>query len=185
MKNVLVLYWSHDGHTARVARTICETIRAEGHGAEMMNVIEADREGVDLNAYDIVVMGAAIRYGHFSKSFIKFADKNADVLNAKPNSFFNLTLIARKPEKATLEGNVYARKFVENSRWKPQEVKCIAGKVDYPNWSYFDAVQIQLIMSMTKGPTDRSVVCDYTDWEDVKAYAHHILTLDEKNNNAS
>ena len=179
MKKVLVLYWSHDGHTARVARTICETIGAEGHCAEMMNVIEADREGVDLDRYDIIVMGAAIRHGHFSKLFIDFANKNAGKLSSKPNSFFNLTLIARKPEKATLEGNVYARKFVQNSLWKPQEVKCFAGKVDYPNWSFFDAIQIQLIMSMTKGPTSRNVVCDYTNWDDVKAYARHILTLDK------
>lgn len=177
MKNVLVLYWSHDGHTARVARRICETIRQEGHAAEMMNVIEADREGVDLDAYDVIVMGAAIRYGYFNKAFINFANKNAAKLNSKPNSFFNLTLIARKPEKRTIEGNVYARKFVENSLWKPKEVKCIAGKVDYPNWNWFDAIQIQLIMSMTNGPTDKSVVADYTDWDDVKEYARHILTL--------
>ena len=177
MKNVLVLYWSHDGHTARVSRTICETIRAEGHNAEMMSVIEADREGVDLSRFDVLILGAAIRYGRFNKTFVQFVNKHATEIDAKPNSFFNITLIARKPEKATLEGNVYARKFVQNSLWKPREVKCIAGRVDYPNWSWFDAVQIQLIMSMTKGPTDRTVVRDYTDWDDVRAYARHCLTL--------
>jgi len=32
-------------------------------------------------------------------------------------------------------------------------------------------------MKMTKGPTDPTTVIDYTDWEDVKAYAKHCLTL--------
>ena len=34
-----------------------------------------------------------------------------------------------------------------------------------------------MIMKMTKGPTDATAIVDYTDWEDVKAYARHCLTL--------
>ena len=52
-----------------------------------------------------------------------------------------------------------------------------AGKVDYPNWGWLDAKMIQLIMKMTKGPTSMDAVIDYTDWEDVKSYARHCLTL--------
>jgi len=36
-----------------------------------------------------------------------------------------------------------------------------------------------LIMKITKGPTDPKAVIDYTDWEDVKVYADHLLTLAE------
>ena len=49
MKSVLVLYYSHGGHTARIARRIWETIIAEGHKADLMGIVEADREGVDWN----------------------------------------------------------------------------------------------------------------------------------------
>ena len=35
MKSVLVLYYSHGGHTARIARRIWETIIAEGHKADL------------------------------------------------------------------------------------------------------------------------------------------------------
>ena len=56
-------------------------------------------------------------------------------------------------------------------------MKCIAGKVDYPNWGWLDTKMIQMIMKMTKGPTDPTAVIDYTDWEDVKSYARHCLTL--------
>jgi menaquinone-dependent protoporphyrinogen oxidase len=45
MKSVLVLYVSRRGHTARVARTICESIAASGGWAEMMEVREAVHEG--------------------------------------------------------------------------------------------------------------------------------------------
>ncbi len=177
MKNVLLVYWSHDGHTARVARRICETIRAEGHQITVMPVMEAAREGVELEKFDIIILGCAIRYGKFNPVFIDFVNKNKAILDSKPNSMFNLTAIARNPVKARVEGNVYARKFMENNAWKPKEMKCFAGKVDYPNYNLFDAYCIRLIMMMTKGPTDMRSTTDFTDWEDVTAYAKHCLTL--------
>lgn len=60
MKSVLVLYYSHGGHTARIARRIWETVIAEGNQADLMSVVEADREGIDWNKYDLVI--AAPRY---------------------------------------------------------------------------------------------------------------------------
>jgi menaquinone-dependent protoporphyrinogen oxidase len=32
-------------------------------------------------------------------------------------------------------------------------------------------------MKMTDGPTDPTAIIDYTDWDDVKAYADHITHL--------
>ncbi len=177
MKNVLVIYWSHDGRTARIARRICEVIGAEGHRATMMHVIEADREGVDLAKYDILVFGCAIRYGEYHKSFVNYVNKNKALIDSKPNSMFSISAIARNPEKATVEGNVYARKFMENNPWKPHEMVCFGGKVDYPNCNPIDGFLIRLIMTMTKGPTDPHSVNDFTKWEDVEAYARHCLTL--------
>ncbi len=177
MKNVLIIYWSHDGRTARISRRICEVIEAEGHKATMMHVMEAEREGVDLDSYDIILLGCAIRYGEFNKQFVNFVNKNKAKLDAKPNSMFNITAIARNPEKATVAGNVYARKFLENNPWKPHEMKCFAGKVDYPNCGPVDGFLIRLIMMMTKGPTDKHSVNDFTNWDDVEAYARHCLTL--------
>jgi menaquinone-dependent protoporphyrinogen oxidase len=36
---------------------------------------------------------------------------------------------------------------------------------------------IQMIMKFTHGPTDRSTVIDYTDWDDVAGYGRHLLKL--------
>ena len=60
MKTVLVLYQSRSGHTARIARRIWETVIAEGNQADLMDVVEADREGLDWNKYDLVIAGASL-----------------------------------------------------------------------------------------------------------------------------
>ena len=60
MKSVLVLYWSRGGHTARVARRICESITEAAGRGDMMDFNEATHEGVDWGRYDVVALGAPV-----------------------------------------------------------------------------------------------------------------------------
>ena len=177
MKSVLVLYFSLRGHTARVARRLCESIAAAGGRADMMELKEAVHEGVDWNRYDVIVLGAPVIYGTYDKAFLEFVREHKSQLDAKPNSFFNVSVVARTPAKATVEGNRYMQKFLQLSPWKPKDLKVIAGKVDYPAWRWYDVLMIQMIMKMTHGPTDRRTVIDYTNWNDVDAYGRHVLGL--------
>ena len=177
MTSVLVLYMSRGGHTARIARRICEGIDAAGGRATMMDLTEADKEGVDWSRHDVVALGSPVYYGTYDKSVFGFIGRHRAELEARPNSFFNVSVVARTPEKATVEGNRYMQKFLELSPWKPGDLKVIAGKVDYPSWGWLDTLMIQMIMKFTHGPTDRTAVIDYTDWDDVAAYGRHLLGL--------
>lgn len=179
MKHVLLAYYSHAGHTSRIARTIAKTIEEAGHKCEMVEMMEIVREGIDWDQYDTVIVGSPIVYGTYNKIVWEFCSAFKDKLDALPNSFFNVTVVARSPEKATPFGNRYLQKFIRRSAWKPKDLKCFAGKVDYPNWNWFETLMIQIIMRMTDGPTDRTQSVDFTDYEDVKRYALHCLTLGE------
>lgn len=101
MKNVLVAYYSHAGHTARIARTIQTTIVEEGNRCDMMSMMECVREGVDWDKYDIVIVGTPIVYGVYNRVVWDFVRKFHQVLETKPHSFFNVTVVARSP----LEGD--------------------------------------------------------------------------------
>jgi menaquinone-dependent protoporphyrinogen oxidase len=175
--SVLVLYMSRGGHTARIARRICDSVAAAGGRAEQMDLVEAAHEGVEWERYQVRVLGAPVLYGTYDPSVFAFVARHRAELEARPNSFFNVSVVARTPEKATVEGNRYMQKFLELSPWRPQDLKVIAGKVDYPSWRWHERVMIQLIMKYTHGPTDRTAVIDYTDWQDVAAYGRHLLTL--------
>jgi menaquinone-dependent protoporphyrinogen oxidase len=177
MDSILLVYQSRMGHTARVARRIAESIDAAGGRCHLMPVNEAIYEGVDWDLADTVVVGAPVIYGTYHKNVFRFVTENQAELDSRPNSFFNVSVVARNPEKATVEGNRYMQKFLELSPWRPKDLKVIAGKVDYPSWSWYDTLMIQLIMKMTKGPTDRDAVIDYTDWDEVRAYGEHVLSL--------
>jgi menaquinone-dependent protoporphyrinogen oxidase len=177
MTSVLVLYFSRDGHTARIARRIVASIAAAGGRGEMMELMEAEREGVAWDEYDVRVLGAPVLYGTYDKRVFEFVARHQAQLEARPSGFFNVSVVARVPEKATVEGNRYMQKFLQLSPWKPRNLKVFAGKVNYPVWPWHERLMIQLIMKYTQGPTDPTTVIDYTDWDDVAAYGRHLLTL--------
>jgi menaquinone-dependent protoporphyrinogen oxidase len=168
---------SRGGHTARVARRICESVAAAGGRAEMMDLVEATQEGVDWNRHDVVALGAPVLYGTYDRSVFDFVARNRASLESKPSSFFNVSVVARLSEKSTVEGNRYMQKFLQLSPWRPRDLKVIAGKVNYPAWPWHERLMIQMIMKYTHGPTDPSTVIDYTDWDDVRRYGAHLLTL--------
>ena len=177
MTAVLVLYWSRRGHTAKIARQIRDGAIAAGARAEAVDLRDALRTGVDWDRWDVVALGAPVIYGTYDKPFLQFVAANRARLDAKANSFFNVSVVARTPEKATVAGNRYMQKFLELSPWQPKDLKVIAGKVDYPAWRWYEVLMIQLIMKYTDGPTDRRAVIDYTNWDDVAAYGRHLATL--------
>jgi menaquinone-dependent protoporphyrinogen oxidase len=176
-RSVLVLYMSRGGHTARIARRICDGIVEAGGRADRIDLVEAEREGVDWNGFDVVALGAPVLYGTYDESVFRFVERHKAELDTRPNSFFNVSVVARTPGKATVEGNRYMQKFLQLSPWKPRDLKVIAGKVDYPSWPWHERLMIQLIMKMTQGPTDPRTVIDYTNWDDVRAYGRHLAAL--------
>lgn len=177
MTSILVLYMSRGGHTARIARRVCAAIAEAGGSATMMDLTEARHEGVDWDRYDVVALGAPVLYGSYHASVFEFIAAHRAQLEARPSSFFNVSVVARTPAKATVEGNRYMQKFLQLSPWQPRDLQVIAGKVDYPSWPWLDKQMIRLIMKMTDGPTDPQAVIDYTDWDAVDAYGRHLLTL--------
>ena len=49
-----------------------------------------------------------------------------------------------------------------------------AGKLDYPRYDFWDRIVIQLIMRITKGPTDPTTTVEYTDWQKVEEFGRSI-----------
>ena len=98
MKSVLVIYMSRQGHTARVARRLCESIVEAGSKATMMDVREATHEGVDWDRCDVVALGAPVLYGTYDKSVFAFIGQHRTSLESRPSSFFNVSVVARTPE---------------------------------------------------------------------------------------
>lgn len=177
MTRVLVLYFTRGGHTAKIAGAIAEQLLGRGAQVDVVDINSPAASQIRWDDYQLVALGACVLYGTYDKSVFKFIAEHRDALSARPNSFFCVNVVARNPEKRIPENNKYLQKFIALSPWTPADLKIVAGKVDYPSWPWYDRWMIQLIMKITKGPTDPKTVIDYTDWQDVKDYADHLLSL--------
>jgi len=171
MFKFLIIYSTTDGHT----KMICERIKnflTDGNLVELLSLEDAKK--VDLSNFEKIIIGASIRYGKHSKELYKFINLNKNILDQKKCAFFSVNVVARKPEKNTAETNPYINKFLKISKWRPNKIKVFAGKVDYPNYNFFDKYIIKLIMFITKGPTDTSQSYEFTDWSKVDDFSEEL-----------
>lgn len=175
MAKILILYSSTDGHTRKICNRLQQVIEQQGHQVTLVSV--RDEPHVDLQPFDKIVIGASIRYGKHSPLIFEFIRRNAQLLDDKPNAFFSVNIVARKPEKNRPETNPYMRKFLKQISWRPRELAVFAGKIDYPRYSFFDRLMIRLIMFITKGPTDPKAVVEFTDWQQVEAFGRLISEM--------
>lgn len=175
MANILIIYSTTDGHTLEICQRLRQVIEQRGQQVTLFPI--ADMATVDLQVFDKIVIGASIRYGKHSPLVYQFIKQNSAILDSKPNAFFSVNVVARKPQKNQPHTNPYCRKFLRQIAWKPKQVAVFAGKLDYPRYSRFDRCMIRLIMWMTKGPTDPSAIIEFTDWQQVEAFGETLAIL--------
>ena len=171
MSRFLIIYSSTDGHT----KIICDRIRNSLKDVNSVELVSLeDVKKIDLSKFEKIIIGASIRYGKHSKELYKFINLNKNILDKKKNAFFSVNVVARKPEKNTAETNPYINKFLKISKWKPNKISVFAGKVDYPNYKFFDKYIIKFIMFITNGPTDTSQSYEFTDWSKVDDFSKEL-----------
>lgn len=175
MAKILLLYSTTDGHTIEICRRIRSVI--EQSGAEVVLRDVKNEPDLEAGAFDKIVIGASIRYGKHQPLVKAFIKRNQAVLEAQPNAFFSVNVVARKPEKNTPETNPYLRKFLKQIDWQPQHLAVFAGRIDYPSLGFFDKNMIRFILWMTKGPTDPTGTFEFTDWEKVEEFGRMIARL--------
>ncbi|OOF55326.1 protoporphyrinogen oxidase [Rodentibacter genomosp. 2] len=168
----LILYSSHDGQTKKISEFLTALLNGEV-------LVDALREDYDIETFDQVIIGASIRYGHFSKTLDRFVVRNRVHLEQKRAVFFSVNLTARKEGKDNPETNVYVRKFLQRTKWQPKLAAVFAGALLYPRYKWFDRVMIRFIMKITGGETDITKEIEYTDWEKVREFAQRINRLEK------
>ncbi len=178
MSRVLILYSTTDGHTVRICERLRGVLEASGNEVALAAVDEARQ--VDAQAFDKIVIGASVRYGHHQRAVSAFIERHLPLLTRTPSAFFSVNIVARKPAKNRPETNPYLIKFLRRTPWKPDRTAVFAGKLDYPKYGWLDRTMIRFIMLMTKGPTDPATVVEFTDWHSVDAFARVLCELEKK-----
>jgi menaquinone-dependent protoporphyrinogen oxidase len=166
MKKKLILYSTTDGQTLKICERIKKMVSSE------IDIVSLDNiKSIELDFYDLIILGASIRYGKHKLEVSNFVLNNKEVLESKKTAFFSVNAVARKDNKNTPESNPYILKFLKQTNWKPDYVEVFAGKINYPKYNLIDKYIIRFIMWITKGPTNIKNVYEFTDWAKVDNFA--------------
>lgn len=175
MARILVLYSTIDGQTRRIAERVAEVLMRDGHA---VNVRAVDAASVprELGEHDAVVLGAAIRYGHFQRRVGDLVRRCKRELDARPNAFFSVCLTAGGPGARPDVALGYVREFFAKTGWHPRETQLFAGALLYTRYNPFVRFMMRLIVGLAGGDTDASRDYEYTDWRAVERFASSFST---------
>jgi len=176
MPRTLLAYSTVDGHTLTIGRRLKDRLEARGHSVRLLEIGAAGDEA-DPAQFDLVVIGASIRYGKYRPAVFAFIEANRAALERKPSAFFSVNVVARKPGKDTPETNPYIRTFRRRTSWTPARIAVFAGKLDYARCGWRDRQVIRFIMWLTGGPTDPATCVEFTDWPAVDGFARELADL--------
>lgn len=176
MSQILLVYSTTDGHTLKICERIKQRLRTQQREVLIVSVAECNR--AMLESADSVIVGASIRYGKHNPEVYAFIDQQQALLDAKPNAFFTVNVVARKPNKNTPDTNPYLKKFLKQIAWQPKMLGVFAGRINYSMYGWFDRHMIQFIMWVTKGPTAADTDVAFTNWDAVDQFADNFARLD-------
>jgi menaquinone-dependent protoporphyrinogen oxidase len=171
MASVLVVYGTGEGQTAKVADRIVERLDDLGHDPEAFDV-EALPTDLDLGSYDGVLVGASVHRGRHQRGIRSFVRAHHEDLAALPSGFFQVSLSAAVDDEAHhTETMGYVDELVEETAWHPDRIAVFGGALRYSEYGFLTRSLMKFIARRETGDTDTARDYEYTDWDEVTAFA--------------
>ena len=172
MSRILVLYGTTEGQTAKIARFVGDTLRAEGVSVD---VVDARTARPDLEAYDAVIVAASVHAAGYQRAVRRWVRSHAQQLSAKPNAFLSVCLgVLQQEPKVAQELTAILDRFAASTGWRPAITKKVAGALPYSRYNWLTRWAMVRIVRKAGGDTDTSRDYEYTDWADLRAFAQEF-----------
>lgn len=169
MTRMLVLYGTTDGQTRKVALHLGIALRHAGVDAD---VIMASPTAAGPEGYAGVIVAASLIAGKYQRNVRAWLSRHAPALRGKPTAFVSVCMMVRdtRPEtQRRLQGIM--RDFVDSCGWMPSHLKPVAGALAYTRYGWLKRWLVKNMAARTGGPTDTTRDHEFTDWDDVRAFA--------------
>ncbi len=170
MNRVLILYGSTEGHTRVVARAIARTLALNGLNAD---VVEAGSADPDPTEYAGIIVAASIHAGRYQKPVVQWVRARCRVFGDRPTAFVSVCLgvLEHGDPTVTADLDAIVQRFCEATGWRPGFVKHVAGALLYTRYDFVTRWMMKRIAAKAGGDTDTTRDYEYTDWDDVRAFA--------------
>jgi menaquinone-dependent protoporphyrinogen oxidase len=179
MSKILVLYGTTNGHTRKIAEFLRETFQTEGCRVDVVDSADATF-AVMPDEYEAVVVAASIHMGDYQRPVERWVRQHGASLSARPSAFLSvcLAVVEQRPE-ARADAERIMRLFLERCGWRPAESRLVAGAVLFTKYGWLTRFAMKRIVKKAGGETDTSRDYEYTDWDELRAFARDFVRRHE------
>ena len=176
MPRTLILYATTEGHTARIAERIAQSLRDKGYRVDSRPA-DAGSTSPDPGAYDGVMIGASIHYGRHPGYLRTLVRTLRSTLAARPSAFFSVSLSAGGPGAKPKAAQRYLETFLRQTGWQPRQTAAFAGALQYSKYGALKRMVMIVFVGLAGGDTDTSRDYEYTDWDAVDRFTEDLTTM--------
>ena len=173
MSNILILYATTEGQTARIAEKMTQVLRDRGHAVSAHGAREAGAVP-DPSAYDAVIVGASIHYGHHPAYLRSLVRRHRAALQARPSAFFSVSLSGGGPGAKPVAARRYLDVFLRQVAWHPPQTATFGGALQFSKYGALKRWLMVMIVGFAGGDTDTSRDYEYTDWGAVERFSENF-----------
>lgn len=179
MPRILVLYGTTDGHTAKIAHAVADTLGTEGCTVVLADAAQPGRT-LTPEYYDAVIVAASVHIGSFQRSVKRWVRSHAPVLNNRLTAFLPVCLGILEVNPLThMELDGIVKRFLDATQWRPTHRHFVAGATPYTRYGFIKRWMIRRIVAKAGGDTDTSHDVEYTNWDDlrefVRGFSRHVM----------
>lgn len=177
MASILVPYGTGEGQTAKVAERIVDALVERGHDATAVDADEVPPD-LDVEDFDAVLVGASIHAGKHQDEVGEFVAANLDALASRPTGFFQVSL-SSADEQGEAQAAGYVEEFVDATGWHPDRIGFFGGALRYSEYGFIKRLMMKQIVKRSMPDVDTSGDVEFTDWEEVEAFANDFAAFVE------
>jgi menaquinone-dependent protoporphyrinogen oxidase len=160
---VLVAYASRCGSTLEIAQAVARDLTGRGYAVDLRVADKA----VPLAGYQAVVLGSAVRFGHWLPEAVDFARRHQAELKRVSTAFFSVHIMNKGADEASRKARLAYTEPVR-AIVQPGVEAFFTGKMDLSRLSFFERALGKLMKA-------RDV--DLRDWSAIHAWAHGIFSV--------
>jgi menaquinone-dependent protoporphyrinogen oxidase len=172
---ILILYGTTDGHTAKVAAALADTLQMEGAHVEL---VDAARRGPSPHAedYAAVIVAASVHASGYQHAVRQWVQANVAALGDRPAAFVSVCLgVLQRDAAVDRELQLILEKFYAQTGWRPEVTKIVAGALPYTRYGWLKRLVMRRIAAKAHGDVDTTRDYEYTDWADLRGFARDFL----------
>jgi menaquinone-dependent protoporphyrinogen oxidase len=171
--NALVVYGTRGGSTKQIAEEIGKTIGGQGYVVTVKDA-KATR-GVDVNTFDLVVVGSSVWATLWKRQATGFLKRNARKLAGRNVALFSSGMAGDDPAKMDYANESIAKTAAKFPAIRPIALAYFGGCVDFESPSFMARFMANAMKKdFAKKGIDTSKPVDHRDWDAIRRWAADV-----------